>query len=87
MAKVWKITKYDGLEVVGEWTVSVSLSQSEICKLMERLVATTLSEDEIIAGSLRRNHRGYQPYFERSVRGNPISYGENPHFTAAIVDA
>jgi hypothetical protein len=53
---------------------------------MERLVASTLAADEIIAGSLRRNHKGYHPYFERAGRGIPISYGENPHFTATIVD-
>ena len=86
MPRIWKIKKFDGLDVVEEWSASSSLSEPEICTMLQRLVSRTLSDKEIIDASLRRNHRGYRPHLERVGIGNPISFGAGTHYTAELED-
>ncbi len=82
MPKKWRIKKYDGMDLLGEWSVSGRLSEKEICSMLRRLVSRNLSDDEIIGSSLRKNDSGYLPLLEQVGRGNPICFGDGIHYTA-----
>jgi hypothetical protein len=80
----WRITGYDGLEVIFERRVRLR-HVPDVVSLLQRLAARHLSEDEIIAASLRKSLEGYAPLLEPQVnRGGPhaISVGENPYYVA-----
>lgn len=61
---VWRITHYQGAYIVSQHEAPGHLSEAEMVKTLERLVARHLDEDEVIAGSLRRNDPGYRHDFE-----------------------
>jgi hypothetical protein len=86
MAKVWQIRRLDGGNVKFEWEMPGQMSESEISATLQRLVACHLSESEIVSASLRKGSSGYRSLLERVGRGRPISYGENPYYTADLKD-
>lgn len=86
MAKSFVITMWDGMEQAGQWTVPGYLSDAELSRMMERLVCSTLSPEEIIDSSRRRN----DPL--RRVLLEPVGierkqYGENPWFQVELVSS
>lgn len=86
MPSIWKIKKWDGLDIVQEWSASGSLSEPEICTMLQRLASQNLSDEEVIDASLRKNDPKYVPHLERVGRGKPISYGGGIHYTAELED-
>lgn len=82
MAHCWKIKGWDGNAILFERDIPGHLTEFEVVALLQRLAARDLSANEVICGSLRRNDREYAPFFERVGTGMPLSYGENPHYTA-----
>lgn len=85
MSLQWKITEWSGTEKRGEWSVPGALSDSEIESLLTRLVSRNLSIEEVISASLRRNFRQRTSHLDRVGRGEPISFGYNPQYTAERV--
>ena len=87
MEKVWRIMRWygdspatDAPEMPGH------LSEQEVSVILQRLVCRNLSEDDIIKASLRKNDTGYSPFLERTGRSVPISIGDNPHYTAELIE-
>jgi hypothetical protein len=78
----WCITKWDGEHEIAQWVIPGRFGEAQICTLLERLLAKTLSEQEIVQASL-----GESTLLSRVGTGLPISYGTNPHFTAERIDA
>jgi hypothetical protein len=83
MTRAFVITMWDGLEQAGQWKVPGNLTDAEIYRIMERLVCSTLSPEEIIDSSRRRNDP------RRRVLLEPIGierkqYGENPWFQVEL---
>ena len=81
MAK-WLIRGWDSTEMIYERTVSGQLSVGEVETMLQRLCCRHLTEDEVIDCSLRRNDRARKTFLDRQGRSLPISFGENPYYTA-----
>ena len=87
MPRVWKIKKYDGDSLEHEWSVSGALSETEIHKMLQRLISGNLSDTEIIYASLRKNDRNFVGHLKPFGTGNPIHYGAGIYyFTAEFED-
>jgi hypothetical protein len=91
MARVWKITGYDGASVLFERTLPESaLSEAEMEVLLQRLVAQDLNSSEIVAASLRKNAPEYRSDFEiaKNTGGKYalLTNGSGRHYTAVIED-
>ena len=84
MAKTWKITRWDGLESKVLRMLPGHMAESEIATVLQRLVCQRLNDDEILCASLRMGAKDYSSLLERHGHGAPMSYGENPHYTAEI---
>lgn len=87
MGKTWRITKWDGDTLKGSWDLPAHISNPEMETILQRLVCQSLSEDEIISASLRRNDRGHSVLLERIGTGKPLLFGHLPQYSAEIVDA
>ena len=83
--KDWIIDGYDGVNVRWQGRAPSNLTESEMIAILQRLVARHLTEDEILASSLRRYHVDYQPLLEPLKSEAVISVGENPHYTARLL--
>lgn len=79
---VWVITKYDSLEPIGSWMLPGGLDDSEIEEILRRLVATDLNADEVISASRPKGDPLRSSHFDRNGNQRPISFGNNPHYTA-----
>ena len=86
MAKVWQIRGWDGLDVIFECEMPGQMSEPEISVTLQRLVSRHLSECEVVSSSLRKNHPSYRKFLKRVGSGSPITYGENPYYTADFKD-
>ena len=53
-------------------TMPGSMHPSEIVRVLQRLAARHLSQEEVVAASLRKNFRGYAPHLEQIGRGLPL---------------
>lgn len=82
MSKVWRIEGSNGFQA----QMPGNISESEMEAVLQRLVGQHLDGDEIIAASLRSNHRGYSPLLERIGSGSPIHFGQDPFYTARLVE-
>ena len=78
----WLITKWVGNAAIKRWEMSGQWSEAEIEVLLQRLVCSGLTADEIISASLKKRDARRTKLLDRIGRGNPIHYGENPHYTA-----
>lgn len=78
----WKITSYDGLTEQASWTLPGTMSEQQVETVLQRLVCSTLNQDEIIASSLPVGSSGRASHLDRVGSGLPMSFGNNPHFTA-----
>jgi hypothetical protein len=85
--RLWHINGWDGATPIYQKTLAIGLlSVPEMERLLQRLVASTLDPDDIVAASLRRGAKGYRPLLEATHRSTlteyRISVGESPFFTA-----
>jgi hypothetical protein len=80
MAKAFVITMWDGLEQTGRWAVPSNLSDAELSRMMERLVCSTLTPEEIIDSSRRRNDPKRRTLLE-PIGIERKQYGESPWFS------
>jgi hypothetical protein len=80
--RVWKISGWDSTTKVMEATLPGHMEPPEVIRALERLVSRHLSDNEVIAASLRRNAKGYAPFLERIGYGFPIQIGSNPYYIA-----
>ena len=83
---VWHIEGRDSFKLIFERDVPGNMSEAEIEKILQRLVARHLSPDEIVDPCLRKNAPNRSPLLERIGRGAPIHYGQNPYYTATLKD-
>ena len=84
--RIWKITGYDGSTEIFSEEVSGALTDGEIVRILQRLVARHLTEREVVAASLRKNMAGYASLLEWNfdrVNGcqNPRKDGAATHET------
>jgi hypothetical protein len=92
--KVWKISGHDGPQQIFEKTLpESSLSEGQMITLLQRLVARSLSPDEIVRASLRLNSKEYSPLLEPRIGARKsssdrftIMVGTDPHYMASIWD-
>ncbi|MCD1264527.1 hypothetical protein B5M44_25895 [Shinella sumterensis] len=83
--KDWQVIRYDSLERQKIWRLPGSLTESEIEELLRRLVAHDLIQDEIVGASRPKGDPLRSSHFDRNGAGVPISFGNNPHYTAARI--
>jgi len=86
MAKIWLLEKFDGQTPVEQKEVPAVLSDREVEEMLRRLVCKDLDNDEIIDSSLRPGMKNYRTLLEKVGSGVPLSFGQNPHWTARKVD-
>jgi hypothetical protein len=79
MSGTWWIAKIDSETEVDRWSLPGYYSQSEVEKIILRLVCTNLTEQEIIHSSLRKNDKKRINFLDYSP-GSGV-YGENPYYT------
>lgn len=84
--KRWKIIGWDEAEITFEAMMPGNMTSSEITAVLQRMACRHLTNQEVIAGSLRKNYRGYVPLLERIGSGTPIHVGTNPYYTAHLID-
>lgn len=87
--QVWHIKGFDGTELVYETKVALHLfSDRQIEELLRRLVSRNLSEEEVVEASLnRKDRRTAVLEVSRSAQlPRIISCGENPHYSARVVE-
>jgi hypothetical protein len=66
--RFWRIEGYDGTRLFFRKILAFgSLSEPEMITLLKRLASRHLTDDEIIAASIRSNARGYAPHLEHRV--------------------
>jgi hypothetical protein len=85
----WRIEAYDKDRCIFEKVISVSaFSKLTMRRLLQRLAASRLTEDQIIEASLRRNARGYAAHLEvrplSAAARYTITCGSNPRFVASV---
>ena len=86
-ARTWKITGYDGAREIYSGEVPGILTDEEVGRILQRLAARHLSDQEVVAASLRKNFVGYAPLLECTFdragpKGNIVTCGSNPHYIA-----
>ena len=87
---VWRIEGFDGTELIFRSDVpSHLLSDRQVEELLRRLVSRHLSEEEVVGASLNRKTKHTMLLDVRRSAKPPvtISCGENPFYTARVVDA
>ncbi len=90
--RFWRIEGYDSCVTVFQKTLPFGkLSEAQMVALLQRLAAKHLSDNEIVAASLRPNASGYAPLLDHRVASRAtgaarymISIGTNPHYVASI---
>jgi len=85
--RTWKITGYDGSRKIFSGEVPGILTDEEVGRMLQRLVARHLTEREVVAASLRRNFAGYTAllectFYRAATEGNMVMCGSNPHYVA-----
>lgn len=83
MAK-WIITKYDSLTATDTWSLPGGLDDSEVEEIMRRLVATDLTTEEVISASRPVGDPSRSSLLDRKGNQRPLSFGNNPHYTAVL---
>ena len=86
----WRIVGFDSQDRIFEGTAPGNLHENEIERMLQRLVCRHLSDGEVVAASLRSNHRGQARGLlcvNRDWKGKhyTIAVGTNPHYVAALV--
>lgn len=81
MTGTWRIKKYNGDTLIGEWSLPGGVHASRIEEIVQRLACKDLNEEEIINASLPRNYRTRTPFLDRVGQGNPVQIGDDPYFT------
>jgi hypothetical protein len=88
--KYWHIEGYDGLNKIYERKVQVSsFTEGQIQNVLMALAAKAgLSFDEIVGAYAKRNTKISNQLLSVQKDGPHLKFscGENPHFTARIVD-
>ncbi|WP_417811920.1 hypothetical protein [Thalassospira alkalitolerans] len=86
MMPKWLITEYDGTKELGSYELPSNYTDVEIEHILQRLVCRKLTQHEIISASRRHNDKTRTALLDRTTSGKPLSFGENPHFTAIHQD-
>lgn len=73
----WRVKKWESGAEVAQWDVSGRLGEQQICILLQRLVAKSLTEREVVEAT-----ESQSSLFERVGGGSPIVFGTDPYFTA-----
>ena len=86
----WRIVGYDSQDVIIESSAPGNLTEGEVERMLQRLVCRHLSDREVVAASLTRNHRGQAKVLlcvnhDRRAKHYTISAGNNPHYVAALI--
>ncbi|CDZ50406.1 Hypothetical protein NGAL_HAMBI2427_36240 [Neorhizobium galegae bv. orientalis] len=81
----WVIRKHVSTTEELQWQLPGSLTEAEIEEVLRRLVATNLSPDEVISASRPKGDDRRAGLFDRSGTSAPISFGNNPYYTAVKV--
>jgi hypothetical protein len=84
MPKTWKILRWEGNDAASLGELPGKMTESEVETVLQRLVCSDLTAAEILAASRRKGDDGYSVLLERNGSGRPLSFGENPHYTAEI---
>lgn len=77
----WRLQRIEGTDVVDVGLLPSHMSVAEVDTALQRLVCTRLTEQEIVAASLRKDMGGHSILLERvgatlSIGvGEPISFG------------
>ena len=83
----WLVTGFDGVEQIFEARLSSIFSENELRQMLRCLCSRTLSDDEIIAGTLRKRMKGYSSVLDVKkdwTKRGALYCGENPHYVAAL---
>ena len=71
----WKLQKVEGTEVTDIGSLPSHMSVAEVETTLQRLVCTRLTEEEVIAASLRKEMGAHSDLLERVDGGVPSSFG------------
>lgn len=87
----WVLRKRDKFETIREWKLDrAEWSDEKMERLLQRLVCSSLSEEEIIAGSDRegRDVQDTFLYVNRDLKNGAaqLMIGSNPYFIASLED-
>ena len=92
--RFWKIVAYDGTQKLFEKVLPLgSLSEGEMTTLLQQLAALSLTPDEIINASLRRDSKSYASLLEPQQQSGPaasrfyISVGTTQNWVASVWNA
>ncbi len=61
-----------------------TLTEKGIVRMLQRLAASHLTPDQIIAASLPQNAMGYRPLLEPKISGSQITVGVMPSYVATV---
>jgi len=78
----WTVRKWDGLEEIWSRDLPGRMGPNQVERLLQRLACRHLTDDEIISASLPKNAVGRTSILDETDFAQPMSYGENPHYTA-----
>lgn len=78
----WKITSYDSLDERETWTLPGTMSEQQVEVVLQRLVCSSLNQNEIMTSSFPVDSPRRTIHLDRVGSGRPMSFGCNPHFTA-----
>jgi hypothetical protein len=80
--KRWKINGYEGIRLIFETEIP-NYTETEVRNILQRLLASTLSFDEIVNGSKRKRIQ-FDVLRENTTNHINLSCGNNPHFIASM---
>ena len=78
----WRITEWNGNERGAEHTLPGNLTQQEIETALQRLVCRNLNVDEVRSASRRKGDPERSSQLDRIGTDKPLSFGQDPHYTA-----
>jgi len=88
--KIWKIEGYEGLNLIYERELKLGyFSENKIQDLLKALAASAdLTSDEIVGAYARRRTKIANELLQIRRDGPRQCYscGENPHFTARVIE-
>lgn len=84
--KTIRIEGYDGEQLIWSGSVPLQLGVGGIELLLQRLAASHLDQDDIVAASLKRNNHRYAPHLEVQKGDGYVSVGGQFHYVARLIE-